>query len=131
MELLSVFAAAAAAFVLGALYYMVLANPWMDAAKIPKDSDGKPEGGQSPTVFVAAFVLQLVVAGMMRHVFSLSGIETPGAGVIAGMGVGLFFISPWIALNNMYGMRPLKLTLIDSGYATIACTAMGLILAVL
>ena len=65
---------------------------------------------------------------MMRHVFSLSSIAVPGAGAIAGLGVGLFFVSPWIALNNMYGLRPLRLTVIDGGYAVIACTAMGLVL---
>jgi len=64
----------------------------------------------------------------MRHVFALSGIDSPGAGIVAGIGVGLFFIAPWITLNNLYGMRPLRLSLIDGGYATLACAVMGLIL---
>lgn len=128
MEVLNVFAAALGAFVLGSVWYMVLAEPWMQASGVPRGPDGKPEGGMNPGIFAMSFVLQLVVAGMMRHVFALSGLDTPGAGLVAGIGVGLFLISPWIALNNLYAMRPFRLSLIDGGYATLACAAMGLIL---
>lgn len=128
MELLSILAAAAASFALGSVWYMSLAEPWMQASGIPRDADGKPEGGQSPLIFVGTFLLQLIVAGMLRHVFSLGGIETLGAGLVAGAGVGLFIITPWIAMNNIYGMRPVRLTLIDGGYATSGCAAMGLVL---
>ena len=79
-------------------------------------------------MFAMSFVLILVVTGMMRHVFELSSITTVGKGLVSGLGIGLFFITPWIALNNMYGMRPLKLTLIDAGYATLACAVIGLVL---
>ncbi|SDD62933.1 DUF1761 domain-containing protein [Ruegeria marina] len=130
MEILNVFAAALVAFFLGFVWYMVLAEPWMQASGVPRDEDGKPKGGMKPAVLAMSFVLQLIVAGMMRHVFALSGIESPGAGLVAGIGVGLFFISPWVALNNLFAMRPLRLSLIDGGYATVACAAMGLILTV-
>ncbi len=129
MELLSVFIAAAVGFVLGAVWYGVLSNPWIKASGVEVDADGKPKGGMSPAIFAISFVIQLVVAGMMRHIFSLSGIDSIGAGLLGGIGVGMFFISPWIALNNMYAMRPKALTLIDGGYATLACGAIGLVLA--
>ncbi|MCT4558780.1 MAG: DUF1761 domain-containing protein [Pelagimonas sp.] len=128
MGLITVIAATVAAWILGAIWYGALAKPWMAAAKVPVGEDGKPEGGQSPMLFVFGFVMQLLVAGMMRHVFALSGIASPGMGLLAGIGVGLFFITPWIALNNAYAMRPPKLTLIDGGYATLACSVMGLVL---
>lgn len=128
MEFLSVIAAAVASFMIGAIWYMALAEPWMKAVGMPRGPDGKPEGGQSPMLFAGTFVMQLLVAGMMRHVFALGGIETLGAGLVSGIGVGLFFITPWIAINNAYGMRPLRLTMIDGGYATLGCGAMGLVL---
>ncbi|MFW8593788.1 DUF1761 domain-containing protein [Cribrihabitans neustonicus] len=128
MEFLSVLLATVAAFALGAGYYGALAKPWMEAARIPRGPDGRPKGADDKKIYAIAFVLQLVVAGMMRHVFALSGIETLGAGLVGGAGVGLFFISPWLALNNLYGMRPAKLTLIDGGYAALACAVMGLVL---
>ncbi len=131
MEFLNVIAATAAAFVAGAVYYSALSEPWMRASGVPRDENGKPAGGQKPSIFALAFLCQLLVAGMMRHVFSLSGIDGLGLGLMAGVGIGLFFITPWIALNNLYGMRPVALTVIDGGYATLACTIMGAVLAVL
>lgn len=128
MEIVNVLVAAAAAFALGAVWYGVLAEPWMQAAAIRRAPDGKPEGGQNPLLFLGTFLLQLVVAGMMRHVFSLSGIGSLGTGMIAGLGIGLFFISPWIAINNLYGQRPVRLSLIDGGYATLSCAVMGAVL---
>ncbi len=128
MELINIVAAAFAGFALGAVWYGVLAEPWMQASGVARGEDGKPAGGMSPKVFLISFVIQLIVAGMMRHIFSLSGIETIDKGLISGLGVGLFFISPWIVLNNMYCMRPVKLMAIDSGYATLACGAIGLVL---
>lgn len=128
MEMLNVLVAAIAAFALGAIYYGILATPWMNAAGLKRGTDGKPENDQSPVIFALGFCLQLIVAGMMRHVFSLSGITTSGAGLVAGLGIGLFFISPWIGLNNLYARRPFQLTLIDAGYASLACAAIGLTL---
>ncbi|WP_094019459.1 DUF1761 domain-containing protein [Maliponia aquimaris] len=128
MELINVIVAAGVGFAAGAVWYMVLAEPWMVAAGINRDADGKPEGGQSPAIFATTFVMQLIVAGMMRHIFGAAGIVTLGAGLVSGAGIGLFLISPWVAINNLYGMRPWRLTLIDGGYATLACALMGVVL---
>ncbi len=128
LEIINVIIATVVAFAAGAVWYMKLAEPWMEAAGIAKDADGNPQGGMDPKVMVLTFVMQLVVAGMMRHVFELGGVDTVGKGIMSGLGIGLFFIAPWIALNNANAMRPMKLTLIDGGYATVACTLMGFVL---
>jgi hypothetical protein len=73
----------------------------------------------------------VIVAGMMRHIFSLSGIDTFGGGLMGGFGLGLFIATPWIATNYGFAGRPKELTLIDGGYATIGCTIMGIVLGVL
>lgn len=128
MIILSVFVAALAAFALGAAWYGVLAEPWMTAAGVKRGPDGKPEGSASPLLYLASFLLILVVAGMMRHILTMTGISSLGAGALAGLGVGLFLITPWIGINNLYGGRPAKLTLIDGGYATFGCALMTAIL---
>lgn len=128
IEVANVIVAAVVAFAAGALWYILLADPWMDAAGIKRGADGKPEGGQTGSMFAITFVMQLLVAGMMRHVFELGGVDTIGKGLMSGIGIGLFFISPWIAINNIYAMRPGKLTVIDGGYATLACAVMGIVL---
>ena len=130
MEILNVLAAAAASWVFGAVWYMALAKPWMAAAKITVDENGRP-ANDSAMPYLLSAVAMILVAGMMRHVFALGLIDSPAKGIVAGAGIGLFFISPWIAINNLYGMRPLRLTLIDGGYATLGCAAMGLVLTLL
>lgn len=127
MSVLSVLAAAAASWIFGAIYYMLLAKPWTEASGIVVDENGKPVG-QSPLPFLISAVCMILVAGMMRHMFSMAQITTLSGAALAGLGVGAFFISPWIFLNNAYGMRPIKLSVIDAGYAICGATIMGVVL---
>lgn len=128
MQIVSVVVAALASYGFGALWYMGLAGPWMTAAGVARGADGKPANRADPLPYVVAFVCALVVAGMMRHIFALAGIHGPGAGLTAGLGIGLFLATPWIATNYMFAGRPRMLIVIDGGYATIGCTIIGLIL---
>lgn len=127
MTLLNVIAAAAGSWIFGAIWYMTLSKPWMAAAGIECDEHGKPKNS-SATPFILSAIAMLIVAGMMRHIFGMSGIETIGAGLVSGLGIGLFFIAPWIMINNAYGQKPYMLTLIDGGYATFGCAIIGTIL---
>lgn len=127
MEFLNVLVAAVAGFAFGAIWYMMLSKPWVEAVGIEVDENGRPVN-ESATPYIMAAIAMLVVAGMMRHVFNLSGIDTFAKGLISGLGIGLFFISPWIMINNGYGGRPFKLTLIDGGYATFGCAIIGAVL---
>lgn len=127
MEYLEVIIAAAVCFGFGAIWYMVLSKQWIQAAGISIRPDGKPEGS-SALPYIVSFVAMVLVAGMMRHTFALSGIDDLGKGLVSGLGIGLFFITPWIAINNAYCGRPFKLTAIDGGYAAIGCAIIGSVL---
>ncbi len=128
MEILSVLAAAVAAFMFGGAWYGALGKPWMKATGITPE---QVEGGamKSPGPFIISFIMLLIVAGMMRHGFSMAGIESLGKGALAGFGIGAFMASPWIVTNHAYGMKPRALTLIDGGYATLGSTVIGAVLA--
>ena len=126
MGILAVLAAAVAAWVVGALWYMVLAKPWMAASGVRVGPDGRPEGGALP--YILSLIAMVLVAGMMRHVFALSAVDTWDKGLVSGLGVGLFFISPWIMINNAYAGNPFRLTLIDGGYAVLGCAVIGPVL---
>ncbi len=126
MDLLRVIAAGLAAWVFGAVWYMALSKPWMAASgarPVPKD---QPLAAAMP--FLLSALAMMVVAGMMRHVFGMAGIDTLAKGVVSGLGIGAFFITPWIAINNAYPGRPYLLTLIDGGYAIFGCAIMGAVL---
>ena len=128
MELLNVVAAALAAFAFGAVWYMSMSKAWIRAAEIPVDASGKPQGNGSAMPFVVGLVAMLVVAGMMRHVFAMSGLTTVGQGVMGGFGIGAFLITPWVAMNYAFGMRKPALTLIDGVNSVVGCTIMGVVL---
>jgi hypothetical protein len=129
MEFLNVIVAAVASFAFGAVWYMSLAKPWMEAAGIECDETGtKPANQSDPIPYITSFLASIAVAGMMRHMFSLSGIDTLGKGLVAGFGIGLFLVTPWIATNYGFSGKPRKLLLIDGGYATFGCTIIGIVL---
>jgi hypothetical protein len=128
MELIAVIIAAIAGFAVGAVWYIALSRHWIVAAGIRLGPDGKPDGSGSAMPFLVSGLAMLVVAGFMRHIFAMSGIDTMGAGLVAGLGVGLFFITPWLAMSYAYAARPAKLTVIDGGYAVIGCAVIGAIL---
>ncbi|MCV2872730.1 DUF1761 domain-containing protein [Defluviimonas sp. WL0050] len=127
MELISVIVAGAAAYAFGAFWYMKWAKQWIAASGIAVDPDGKP-ANKSVAPFVIAGIAMLIVTGMMRHVFGMAGIETIGAGLVAGFGMGAFITLPWIVTNYAYSDRPKELTLIDGGYAVFGCTIIGTVL---
>ncbi|MBI1494819.1 DUF1761 domain-containing protein [Halocynthiibacter styelae] len=124
MEFLNVLIAAIAGFAFGAVWYMSLVKPWKAATGM---TDEAMQGaGAKP--YIISFIALLFVAGMMRHMFSLAGIDSAGKGLVAGLGLGLFIAAPWIATNYAYSMRPRILTLIDCGYAAGGCTVIGFVL---
>ncbi len=128
MEYLNVIAAAIGAFAFGAIWYTTMAKPWMAAAEIEMDANGKPKGSGSAMPFVIGIAAMILVAGMMRHMFQTSGVVTVGGGLVAGLGVGAFFITPWMAMNYAFAMRKSSLTVVDGVNAIVGCAIMGMIL---
>ncbi len=131
MGFFGVLAAGVAAWVFGAIWYSIFAKPWMADSGVPLGEDGNPVNQKSPTPYILSIIAMILVAGMMRHAFAMAGIDTFGKGLIGGLGVGLFFISPWIMIYNGYSARPFRLTLIDGGYATFGCAVIGAVLMLL
>ena len=127
MEFLIVIGAGLASYVFGAVWYMTLADKWMEAAGIEANDSGRPPNA-GPMPYIVALFCAIIVAGMMRHIFSLSGIETVGSGLIAGLGIGLFLVAPWLATNYVFADRDRRLILIDGGFATGGCTIIGVVL---
>lgn len=131
MEILSVLVAAIATFGFGAVWYISLSKPWMEAAEIKLGSDGKPANAADKMPFVIGLVGMVLAAGMMRHIFGMAGIDGLGKGLIAGLGIGAFSIMPWVAMNYAFGQRKMKLTVIDGGNVVIGSAIMGAVLGIM
>ena len=112
MEIVSVIAAAAAAWIFGAVWYGIVGRHWMEAAGLTQDTINR----RNYIAFVGSFICCVLVAGMMRHVLVTSNVFTVSKGAITGLGLGLFIAVPWIATNYMFAERRFSLTLIDGGH---------------
>ena len=128
MEILNVFAAALAAFAFGAVWYMTMAKPWMAAAEIKLGPDGRPANATDKTPFVVGLIGMVIAAGMMRHIFGMTAIDTAVMGLTAGLGIGAFSVLPWVAMNYAFGQRKFMLTVIDGVNVIIGSGLMGLVL---
>ena len=128
MGILSVLVAAAAGYAFGAVWYMMLAKPWMEASGVAVGDDRRPANASNPIPYIVAFGSAVLVAGMMRHVFSLSGIDTVDKGLVSGLGIGLFLAAPWLLTCYGFSGRPFRLVMIDGGYATIASGLIGAVI---
>lgn len=97
----------------------------MDAGRRPaKDSITRTD----KTPFIISAVASILVAGMMRHIFAMSSLDTPLDGFMGGAGLGLFIAAPWVVTNCAFAGKSRTLMLIDGGYAAIGCTIMGVVL---
>jgi hypothetical protein len=115
----AILAAAVAAWIFGAVYYGLLAKPWM-AASGRTEAEIKAKQGTPafyvPFVlsFVAALVMAWVLAGIIGHLGP--GQVTLRNGIISGFFAWLGFVLTTLAVNNAYGGRRPALTVIDAGH---------------
>ena len=91
------------------------------------DEAGKPKGNGSAMPFVVGFVAELLVAGMMRHIFVQAHLDTLLEGIMGGFGIGAFLITPWVFMNYAFAGRPYRLSVIDGVNSTVGCTIMGIV----
>ncbi|MEQ9039751.1 MAG: DUF1761 domain-containing protein [Silicimonas sp.] len=127
MNVLGVVLAAAAAWVFGAIWYGVIGKKWMEASGLTEESIDR----RKPAPYIVSFICTLLVAGMLRHILVMGGIEGVGESVLTGLGLGLFVASPWIVTNVMFAQRDKSLIWMDSAYPTIGMALMGGVLALL
>lgn len=128
MGILAVLVAAVATYAFGSAWYMALSKPWMAASGVKLGEDGRPENASNPMPYITAFLMAILVAGMMRHMFTMAGIEGAGKGLVTGLGLGLFVAAPWIVNNIMFSDRSKSLIWLDGGYAAGGCAVAGLVL---
>lgn len=126
MDYMTILLAAGAAWFFGAVWQMLMVRPWLAATGLREEDVER----SNPLPFLLSFVLLVLVAAMMEHVFQAAGIVTLGAGFWAGLGLGLFVVAPWIISSTMFAKRPINLALIDGMNAMFGCTIIGVVLTV-
>lgn len=129
VRFLPVLFAALFSFGFGALWYMVLAKPWMDASGKTEadmlDESGKPVIPVGP--MVTSFIAEIIMAGVFAILLVQIG-ATAINGVIFGALFWLGFVVTTMATNHAYGGAKPFLTVIDGGHWLGVLLVQGLIL---
>lgn len=122
MEFIIVIGAGLIGYVFGAVWYGALGRKWQAAVGLSAE-EVKP--ANSAGAYVCALIANIIIAGMMRHIFATSGVFGVGLGAISGLGLGLFIAGSYLMLNYTFAKRPMSLRLIDIGHAAGSATVMG------
>lgn len=115
---LSIVAAAAAAWIFGAIYYSALGRAWMTAMGKTMEQCKAEQAAKSGVAkiapFILVFVAEIVMAWMLYGILVHLGMFTLRAGLISAALIWFGFVLTTIASNNAFGGRSAKLTAIDS-----------------
>jgi hypothetical protein len=128
---LAVIVAAVAAWLAGAAWYMVLANPWMKAlGRTPEQMEeckGQPKSFL-PFIFafVGALIIAWVLAGLLGHLGP--AFMTVRNGALSGLFCWLGFVFTTMLVNNSFAMRRPMLLIIDGGHWALALALIGAII---
>jgi len=128
----AIVAAAVASMVVGFIWYspILFAKPWMMAMGYdPEDKAKLDELRQGAgRMYGIAFVLSLIGAFVLAKIISGLTIATALYGMKAGLAVWAGFVLPVQWTDQMFGRRPFRLLIINTGYQLVCYLVMGAIL---
>jgi hypothetical protein len=130
---LAVVIAAIAAWLAGAIWYGLLAKPWVAAHGRTMDQFKAEQAAHKGTVhgwlpfalaFLAEVVMAYVLAGMVGHL----GRVTIRSAVISALFVWAGFMVTTMLVNNSFAGRRYVLTAIDAGHWLVVVIVMGVVI---
>lgn len=123
----SILPAAILGFLVGGLWYGPLfGKAWMAARGFTAES--ARQGANMALIFGLTFLLNLISAAVLSHVFDTYGGPGLHLSLLISGGIALGFIIPAIGVNYLFSRMTFKLFLIDAGYWLVIYVLMGLAL---
>jgi|ERR1043166_2677127 hypothetical protein len=128
MNWIAIICAAAAYWILGAIWFMALFGKiW--AAGMEQHGVKLQRTGMAAKM-IGNFIANLVAAAIMARLIARTGIADLQHGLKLGAGVGIGFSVTAISIAYLWESKPIKVWLIDASYYFLGCTLLGAILAV-
>jgi hypothetical protein len=128
INLLAVLLGALAFFVIGAIWYGPLfGKAWrteMGHSDEAVRQERRRGGNPGWLIMLLAFLLELLVAVMLGHMFARLAPSPRGMMMIAS-GIGATIMVPAIGIHYLFQQRSGKMFAIDAGYFITGMTAMG------
>jgi hypothetical protein len=128
---LAVLIAALAGFGFGAVYYMSLARPWMNAIGwTPEEQAAHKKGELNPSKlpFVIAIVANVIMAWVLAGLIAHMGPVTIRSGIISGAFSWLGFVITTLSVNYAFSVRQPMLTVIDGAHWLGVLVIMGAVI---
>lgn len=123
----AVVVAAVLFFALGAVWYTVLAEPWLAGIGKTVEQLTKENGG-SPLPYVVGFVAVLVMCYTLAWIVQRGMEPTVGSGALTGATVAFGIVGATLALNYGFEVRGVTLWLINAGYVLVGLVLAGAII---
>jgi hypothetical protein len=128
---LAVFIAGLAAFGFGAVFYITLSRPWMNAMGWSSEQQAAMKQGGMNTgtaPFVVSIVANLVMAWVLAGIIGHMGAITVRSGLISGAFVWFGFVITTMSVNYAFGGRKARLTVIDGAHWLGVLLVMGAVI---
>ena len=132
---LAVVVAALAGWLAGAVWYNVLAGPWVAAhGRTMEEFKAQAAAAKGTPAaympYVLALLAELVMAWVLAGLLGHLGPEqvTVWNGIVSAAFVWLGFVVTTVGVNNMFGMRKPMLTVIDASHWLVVLVIMGAII---
>ncbi len=118
---LAVIIAAVAGWLVGAAYYIGLANPWVAAHGKTREAFKAEQAANEGTVhawlpFALALLAELVMAWVLAGMVGHLGAVTIRSAVVSALFVWAGFMVTTMLINNAFSGRKYMLTTIDAGH---------------
>ena len=129
----AVLAAAAASWIVGAIWYGVLGKAWMAALGWTREQISAATARRRMPIgpMITSFIAEVIMATMLSGIMVHSGGYSVRIGLISAALIWLGFVVTTIAVNNAYQMRKIMLTVIDSGHWLAVLLVQGVVLGLL
>jgi hypothetical protein len=131
MNHLAIFVAAIAGWLVGAVWYTALSEPWLRAGNRTREelqANAKGVRGAAPyaIAFIAELIMAYVLAGAIGHLGP--GQVTIGNGIVSAAILWAGFVGTTVLVNNTFGGRKPMLAVIDAGHWLAVLIVMGAVI---
>ncbi len=125
-----IFLAAAASFVVGALWYspLILGKEWLKEMNMTEEDIKKKGAGEMNLIYLMAFVQTLLKALFLAILFRMLGVSNVYLGTYLGLFVCVGFTATSIGVNYLFEDKSMEVTWISVSHHMAAFMAMGAIL---
>ncbi len=129
---LAILVAAIVAWLGGAIYYTVLAKPWIAAQGLTVEQHkamiAAKSGAAKFAPFILAFVAEVIMAWVLAGMVGHLGAVTIRSAVISGLFAWAGFVVTTLLVNNAFAGRRSMLSLIDAGHWLLVVVLMGAVI---